>query len=232
MTNPLSPSKSRNKGFTRELLGKVQDMLGHAVLRCDVFFQVTTEQLDQFVKIMGPGIIREWLRILKDRLVFFNRSRIVEVDYGGFPQKTHEVAFSESVKALRKFTSAIDMDNIEISGRVGSVSCRVFELCFDHDVQFSDLEYAIKSKSEELGFTYPLLQVDPPTFVKLVSASNSSAKEDSAFSFVTCCRGYDGEQFVMFGFEYEKKVAIMQCVSGMKFSKGIRFLVYISGFGH
>lgn len=226
MTNSLSPSESKEKklGFTRELLGKLQDMLGHAILKCDSFLQITTEQLDQFVKVMGPGIKEEWLNILMNRLEFFNKSRVVEVDYGGLSEKSQKSVFSEKLKSLRKFTSVLDVEEIDVDCKVGIIKYRVFEICFENGIFFDDLDVAIRRRGRELGFKF-LCPVDPPTFVAHVSTFSPRNEDElksslATYHLVNC----EGKWMVMYG--YEKEIAIGLGISGMKFSENTRFLVY------
>lgn len=48
--NNLSPSK----GLSRGLIGKVEEMLGHGILKSTVFQNFLTADIDRFVKTIGP----------------------------------------------------------------------------------------------------------------------------------------------------------------------------------
>lgn len=182
MKDSLSPS---NIGITRGLVGKMQDMLGHGILKSEIFEEVPTEEIDSFVKLMGNGLRAEWMKELEEKFNFFSHSANITVDFD--ESDALEQAMKKSQFIAKHSVCKFSDIPLSMYGR-GKVEQRVFELCLDQELYNRDLPRAFKNASKELGFAHGFDHVDPLTFISY--ATRKCRRKHTTFMFATLFGAY------------------------------------------
>ena len=157
-TKPLSPSQ----GITRGLAGKVQDMLGHGLVKSQVIQSVPTEKLDEFIKTSGANLRDAWVQTMERMLEAFVGCFTVLVDYAApnaIARAIEEANFDYKYADL-------DPDKIPLVG-VGQAHRKVFEVHFGKTMYNRDLPAALKARGQELGFKLGFKFADPLTALRI-----------------------------------------------------------------
>lgn len=182
MKDSLSPS---NFGITRGLVGKLQDTLGYGILKSNIFEEVPTEDIDDFVKLLGNGLRAAWVEILRQRFQLFSRSAKITMNFddpGLFEQAMKVAGFTDVDCAIK----LSDIPMPQATYGLGNIEQRVFGLCLGKEVYNGQLPAAFEEKKLEIGFPYILEHVDPLTFI----AYATRERRRSVFMFATLFYGW------------------------------------------
>ncbi|MFH1583273.1 MAG: hypothetical protein ABIB72_03065 [Candidatus Falkowbacteria bacterium] len=158
----MSPSK----GFSRGLIGKAQEMLGHGILKSTVFQDIPTAEVDRFVKTVGPDLRDAWVELLEKRFQDFTGIFHVPVNYDELEAIAKAI---EEAKFGWKYVG-LEPTEIPLVG-TGRVIREVHEVHFGRVMYNRDLPNALKERGEELGYQGGFKFADPLTALRFVCAN-------------------------------------------------------------
>lgn len=158
----LSPSK----GFSRGLIGKVEEILGYGIEKSVVFQNTLTADIDKFVKTIGPELRDAWVKMLEARFQDFIGVFSIPVNY------YEPEAIAKAIAAAGfdwKFVG-LESAKIPLIG-TGQVTQEVHEVHFGRVMYNRDLPEALKKRGQELGFKGGFKFADPLTALRLACAN-------------------------------------------------------------
>jgi len=158
----LSPSK----GFSRGQIGKVEEMLGHGILKSTAFQNTLTEEVDRFIKAAGPNWRDACVELLEKRFQNFIGIFSFPVDYDA-PQ-----AIAQAIEEGKFDWKYVGLEPAEIPLiGTGQVVREVREVHFGRVMYNRDLPNALKQRGQELGFKGGFKFADPLTALRLAYAN-------------------------------------------------------------
>lgn len=158
----LSPSK----GFSRGLIGKVEEMLGHGIEKSVVFQNLLTAEIDRFVKTACPELRDAWVKQLEMRFQDFLGIFSVPVNYD------EPEAIAKAIEAAKFDWKYVGLEPAEIPlVGTGQVVQEVHEVHFGRVMYNRDLPEALKKSGRELGFKGGYKFADPLTALRLACAN-------------------------------------------------------------
>jgi len=158
----LSPSK----GFSQGQIGKVQEMIGHGILKSTVFKNTLTAENDRFIKAAGPNWRDACVELLEKRFQDFTGIFSFPVDY----DEPEAIAKAIEVGKFDWKYVRLSPEEIPLIG-TGQVMSEVREVHFDRVMYNRDLPEALKQRGQELGFKGGFKFADPLTALRLACAN-------------------------------------------------------------
>lgn len=158
----LSPSK----GFSRGLIGKVEEILGHGIEKSVVFQNTLTADIDKFVKTIGPELRDAWVKMLEARFQDFIGVFSIPVNY----YEPEAIAKAIAAAGFDWKLVGLESAKIPLIG-TGQVTQEVHEVHFGRVMYNRDLPEALKKRGQELGFKGGFKFADPLTVLRLACAN-------------------------------------------------------------
>jgi len=157
----LSPSK----GLSRGQIGKLEEMLGHGILKSTVFQNIPTAEVDRFIKTVGPDLRNIWVKLLEKRFQDFMGAFRIPINYD------ESEVIAKAIKANKFDRKYVGLEPAEIPlVGTGQVIREVREVHFGRVMYNRDLPNALKQRGQELGFKGGFKFADPLTALRLACA--------------------------------------------------------------
>ncbi|MFA6454295.1 MAG: hypothetical protein WCV70_00325 [Patescibacteria group bacterium] len=223
----MSPSK----GLSRGQIGKIQEMIGHGILKSTVFQDTPTAEVDRFIKKVGPGLRDAWVELLEKRFQDFIGAELLEKRFQDFISTFLIPVDYDEPEAIAK---AIEMNKfdwkyvglspaeIPLVG-TGRAIWDVHEVPFGRMMYNSDLPNALKQRGEELGYKGGFKFVDPLTALRFAwTKPDRQKKHQLAISFID--KGGRSWSLCLSENNGERHLYVYQFNPGDSWDEHVRFL--------
>lgn len=170
----LSPSRKPKKGISRGQAGKFAEMFEHALLKTDIFADMTTEDVDLFVKFFGPSLTSKFIYLTERRLWVKTHGCNVDVDY------RHPRAMQSAINTndfSQIYGGEEVLTSINVPTHFGQRIETVYDLCLNEPMHHYQLHSALKFWGKQDGFEHGYKFVHP--LVALLWARQNPREQDA-----------------------------------------------------